>query len=250
MTGEQQKQAQGRAPGFRYFIPGGSRSEFMTDPEGMIKRAGLEDRFPSRNGVQCAEVLNHPGGRGVSLAFEVVGASAGLADAWSEEPVRLATEGDPTPATLWLCPVGNPGPEYLARPEQIGGHDLVLGDGRCWTAAILRSAEGIIRLPKRLKLGKGGQLVGDVVPRYVALWEQAQEVWNLMVGDAGVPYGKLWPFCCAVLGLNYRIGQPEISVLGLLDSDNLIRIAEAALDVPSMRVLSADAQKKSPVPVC
>ncbi len=239
------------APGILYFLPGVGGGEVLADPRGVIARAGLVEQLgESGKGIHHGAVANGPGGlRGVTIAREPTPFAYSPDQKWEEHPLQLATEECPEPGSVWLCLLGNPGPEHLQRPELIAGHDVQLGDGRVWTVPVLRSAEGIIRLPKKLRLGKGGTLVGAVAPRYVALWEQAQKVWNLLIGDDGVPFGELWPFACSVLGLNYRIGQPDISALGLFDSDNLVKVAEAALDVPSMRIIGEDAQKKSPEPV-
>lgn len=238
-------------PGIRYFAPNGDRLQFLADPVRQIEALGIAEQFgTNRNGLNINGVAGGPGGlRGVIISREPVPATYAPDQKWEEHPLQLASEECPEPKTVWIHLFSDPGPIHLQRDEIIDGHGIRLGDGNVWTVPVLRSAEGIIQLPKRLRLGKGGQLVGAVAPKYVALWEEAQVVWNLLTSGEGVPFGKLWPFACRVLGLNYRVGQPEVSAMGLIDSDNIVKVAEAALDVPSMKILQEDAQKKSPEPV-
>jgi len=141
----------------------------------------------------------------------------------------------------------------LARVEQLDGHSVRLEDGSDWLIPVARSFVNGCVLPQSLALGPDGSVVTEVLPRYVAFSKRAESIWENFIADcktqSGEPVETVEPsesftvadyFNIAVeaLALNYRVGPQEVSLLRLLTTANVLRIAQAIIDVPTLLELS------------
>ena len=133
-----------------------------------------------------------------------------------------------------------PTPEELQRGTPINGYLLRLADGREWIVPTLRSPEGT-QLPRQIVFPDPTnleQVEERVKPDYQSIWEASAELVDVMFGVESEPQKPLaWKiaWCLRVLGLNYRIGPIEQSLLGIVDSENWYRILFAAIDGPLER---------------
>lgn len=139
-----------------------------------------------------------------------------------------------------------PKPESVARPMQLGGHWLTLGDGQKWLVPVgrgLTEEDGDLRwchvLPDRTTLDEKGDWVTDgVAAEYVPLWDIATR-WATVgetAGDDRVRYDTLHDDALAALAINYRLGRAECALLGLLNTGICRDILDAVVDVPTHRL--------------
>lgn len=154
-----------------------------------------------------------------------------------------------------------PGPEHLARPDQLGGHLVELADRQRWLVPIARGwleEDGELRwyvaLPQRLERTGGAWQRGSVLPRYARLWqiaEQWEQRWAAgvaaaMAGAGDDPAGAAGELlavelsvsdaadlACEVLAANYRITATEVSLLGLLADATPAAVLDALIDRPT-----------------
>ena len=242
--------------------------------------AGILYFFPGRSGMTVdevaklglAEVITNFSVRGVTNSGP--GGKAGMIVAPQQEqfgshigyfPEEQTWEKSAT-ADHWLGIYKDnpPKPEDLAREEQIAGHELVLGDGQKWLVPVARSFQGLSPLPQRLRLGPEGKLVGEMLPRYIAMSEAAERVWEdwklaVSQGETGEePRGNMdiehgWRIAVMALSVNYRIDPDEASLLGLIDTQCLAKVLRAIIDIPTflaiVRAREESAKKKCPAAI-
>ena len=163
-----------------------------------------------------------------------------------------------------------PSPNDLARDSIISGHFVTLEDGNSWLVPAARIFPDGSALPQRLMLGPNGELVSTVLPRFAAISRDAERVWeSLRAGLVSPSDGKsssekddlkstedvepllvteAWTIAIAALGINYRVGQAEISALGVITTANLKHILEAFVDLPTLLSAAKEFAKKNACP--
>jgi hypothetical protein len=101
-----------------------------------------------------------------------------------------------------------------------------------------------------MRLGPGGQLVMEVLPRFASLTSCAERIFDSYFGNGTSPtFRECWDACCEALGVNYRLGPWEISSLELVLSDRLAGVMQAMVDVPSINAELAGKKKGDTAPV-
>ncbi len=222
---------------FLYWLPGRTMSQWSAAAEQVLRESGLADRLGSRRlGKGAGEVLSGPdGGRGLIVA------RTSVQPRYQADQQRWEQVG-----TQWLCGVEEIGPAQLQREAILHGHDVTLSDGRVWHVPVVRDCAGQTRLPVSMRKDASDVLVGDIVPRCMDLWQMALKVWDAFVMDESLAFTDLWPFCCAVLGMQYAVAEPEVSWLRILDTDVIMNVARAAIDLPGFAAMGEAAEKKSP----
>ncbi len=233
-------------PGFIYYIPDLTTGVKVPD----LRKAGLGYAFEPWDGARCvaAGVQCGPGeGSG--------GASGGGGDSGGGKGVVAADPRYTDPSLLGYYPdqqqwVKVPGtqayvgwrqgqkstPADLARPTQLNGHEVRLGDGHRWRVPVARALieqDGDMRysvaLPTSTGLDEQGNWApGQVVERYKPLWELACQWWDGItgaVGDQGdsdvaasFNFDGINDAALRALAANYRIGKAEVAALGVFDS--------------------------------
>jgi len=134
-----------------------------------------------------------------------------------------------------------PTPEELARPKQVPGHPVELADGNTYQVPVIRSPARQTQLPRGMGYDGNGDFTMSIRPEYEPLWDRAGECWDIFYkdGSKSTPFAELLEHSLAFLGVNYRIGRYEQSVLQLVDTINWEPLLAAALDVPFMDDLFA-----------
>lgn len=157
---------------------------------------------------------------------------------WEAVPVL---EGEPRLYIGWYRNA-KPGPADLARKSQVAGPRVLLADGNEWMVPLVQDwseedAARAIALPRAVKRAADGKWVkGDVEPTYQALWEAAQEYWQVLcsaVEDGSMQYEwePLFDYACALLAVNYSLTPLDVSALTLFTTDNVAqRVTNAAVD--------------------
>lgn len=114
-----------------------------------------------------------------------------------------------------------PGPNDLAKDEQITGYLLRMADGNKWhipIARLLDEETGTAKpaLPHLLKLDVAGQIVpGPVVERWRYLWDATEVPWQAMLDRGELSNQEVIDVAGLVLGANYAIDGREAFALGL-----------------------------------
>lgn len=145
-----------------------------------------------------------------------------------------------------------PGPQDLARPRLIPGHNVPLADGHDYVIPVIRGVRGDTGLPEDMFRGPDGEFAREIKPAYRQLWEDTQPVWDFLYGDAGaaepgsMEYPDVLDLAVRFVGINYRYGAAEQAVLRLIDStaDTWQAVFHAVVDGPFLE-MAIEAQKKS-----
>lgn len=220
--------------GFLYFVSG----------DGVITRqrairAGLG--YALAGGCPFAQCMNGPDGKrgGILSAVDALGSSdLGYfpdKQTWQRIPGTDAYAGFYTDDP--------PTPKDVAKPSQIAGHLVALGDGNEWLVPVARGLveeDGDLRyridLPDRTTLDDDGNwITSGVATEFQALWSTAEKWWEAIGSADGKPvtYTDLHDDALAALSTNYRIGKAECALLGLLNTQICRGILDALVDVPT-----------------
>lgn len=223
---------------FLYYIPSGSPCG-----EALVRGAGLWDRFESMpDHVSVGVGPDGAAGYVLSPAGGVMARYRPTTQAWSRSPC----------GTWWLGYATDevkPGPVDLVRRERVDGYGVRLGDEAEWTVPIARSVvHGTTTLPQALVLGPDGQLMSEVLPRYLPLCADAGRLFELL-GSAGEGGGEVkvadaWGIAARALSVNYRVGPEEVSALRLLTTVNLWAVLKSLLDLPAAAAVEGELKKK------
>lgn len=137
-----------------------------------------------------------------------------------------------------------PEPNDLIRPNVIDGHPVKLADGKEWiipTARVFPKGTG---LPAALILGPDGELITEGLPKYAEISKSADRVWSeferSIEGTERPDSEKLltiqdqFSIAIEALSINYRLSKWEVSALRLITTENVVKILEALIDVPTL----------------
>ena len=234
---------------FLYYLPGKeklSRSELKASPIGPViwDVTKTEILFQTRV-VQVAVRQNGPDGSSGQLI--IVTPPSGI-----PEPFRIGYYRD---EQTWIeakgCWIGYfnehlPTPEDLSREFLVSGEEHILGDGNVWICPIIRR-RGIMALPSSWGVDpKTGDFRAKILPEYDSAWEVARIAWDVIAGRETLKLSQALKLCVDAVGINYRIGPVESSLLQLFDNTNFEKVLGAAIDQQFLQeVLGSEAQKKT-----
>jgi len=230
--------------GFLYFAAGRPR----------VDQAWLESHGPAHafepddlGRLSQAEVGQGPGDQRGVLFTRTAGEPQPMGYAPGVQKWAKAVGGD-----WWLgCETdAPPTPADLLRAEAIDGHLVRLGDGQKWLVPVARMVAGGSTLPQAIVLGPKGEKIGRALPRYVALGRHGERVavdLRIKMGVDAAPDGyepvsvsEGWDIAVEALGINYRLGPDEVSLLELITTQNMVPILEALVDMPTLRAVTAE----------
>jgi len=231
--------------GFLYFIPG-----VQAVSEKTLADKGLSDRLVAFESIQ---VQKGPGDApGMLLRSNL---SKGVSrfgyypdqQTWSQS------------GAFWTGIINSepPQPGELKRDDFINGHPVKLNDGNEWMIPVARAFPTGTNLPCSLSLGPDGELVFDILERYVPFSKHAERLFLEFYGglageseeEASERLHDLDWFNHAVeaLAVNYRVGAQEVSLLKLLTTRNVFEVCRAVVDFPEFvkRVEEMGSKKKT-----
>lgn len=227
---------------FLYYLPGMTYAD--VDGES-LRRRGLADTFRDAfapggrlivERLQVRNVIHNgpDGGAGVLIAFESEGVELGYhrdAQEW-----RQCGE-------YWLGYYGlvaAVSPDALQRPTLTPGYAVLLADGNVWEVPTIRRGGRYSSLPQRMTLDAAGDLQMTVLPEFDFAWQASGQIFEHVFKSRDIPFREVLSLCADVLSLNYRVGIHEVSRLGLVTTENYVKIFEAAVDWPKIVALMGE----------
>ena len=170
----------------------------------------------------------------------------------------------PTVTTRWYCradytgrecdrqvfvgidEAARPTPEDLQRKKLRPGYDIKLGDGRMYhvprALAFQKKGAPICAFPAKLEWREGVAYRVCSDAKYQRLLGEAMDLVGQMLAGEVVYDSER---ALEVLALNYRVGAPEASILGLFDDDAVLEVLQAFCDVKGAMAIISDKKKDS-----
>lgn len=225
---------------YMVYFPGARRADAS-----LLDDAGLADLRLDED-PHGLETSGPDGGRGALLAWQRVDGSDPV---MAYDDVRQFWQEAPG-GKFWLGaerrrPVT---PDDIRRPQTYSSLPAVLADGQTWSIPVAAHMPAIWGCDER------GVLVRKVRPEYESYSRAAEQVYRAVyeagqqaiAGDApdALPLPDAWDFCCAALGMNYRLAPAVIAFLGLIDDETFVRILHASIEMPLIEHVEDELSKK------
>lgn len=211
---------------FLYFVPELRRE---TIKAGVLIKSGLGDVLRDRldntslsgsGRLALASVVHGPAGQsGVILKPLTIDERDGEADRvgyYPEEQEWLKVDVAGTPG-YWVGwdPKKMPTADELARDTFVTGSLEELSDGGMWECPIVRLINRGVGLPDVWGL-ENGLVVSRVKKNWLWAWDLSGEVWSWVDSKTSIPLETVFGWAARTLGINYRVGPIECSILGLM----------------------------------
>lgn len=233
--------------GFLYYFPDVDPSQVSPS---LLESRGLELPFrdlfikwqPSHN-VTIAPIHHGPDGKDGCYIYPIP-ETGNLPRTHGFNPSEQEWE-DHERYWLGIDTENRPTPPELVRPTVVEGHLRQLGDGCEWECPVLRSGDEP-RVPQ--SWGKNGDgFFQKILPQWEWAWDLSGVVWDYFTVGKSVTLQEAFEIACKLLSVNYRLGEFEITKLGLLTSDNYVQVFKdaAEIDLWMMAMADIDDQKKS-----
>jgi hypothetical protein len=127
----------------------------------------------------------------------------------------------------------DPAPDDLKKKRFVGGELIELADGSRWAVPVCHSVVRGSTLPKRMVLGDDGRTWElRELPEFLALCARAEKVWEAFVNQTAGEDGRSTieldhqtaaDVAVEALGVNYRVGAAEVSMLGTAGHRHAVR---------------------------
>ena len=130
-----------------------------------------------------------------------------------------------------------PTPAELEQRDMLESHAVELADGNTWRMPVAVVApHGATRLEVVLGIDENGADAEIVKPSQKRFGDLAHKFWDAFMsaedGKVSFAVDGLVELAVAGLSLNYRVGVDELRMIGALSSDNIWKLAYAAIDGP------------------
>lgn len=177
---------------------------------------------------------------------------------YDEQTWTNIPKADGSKSNLWIGYDKNnkPKPKDFLRRDRIKGTEILLGDGNLWEIPIAISFENnVCNLPKSIV-----QYREDSEPEFVVIGkflelktiaDKMAELFGLVDNGKQLELSEFYkyyknqvPVCRKILSCNYNIGFMEISVLGLLTTDNTVFIMKEIIDGTFIEMQEAQIKKE------
>ena len=229
--------------GFLYFIPGVKPEHvtpsLLTERRLHVPLRDLVERWETDKNCVLSYLSNGPGGKSGSVLIP------NFAGTLTHHRYDQATQTWEDCEEFWLGYETDekPTPHQLERPELVKGGISSLADGNLWKLPTIRlPINNPLNLECRFDRRKG-QTTTVVHEKQRWAWELSGEIYS-GIYDAGVDQCLDW--AVSVLSLNYRVGEDEVSELGLLDKSSVMAILRTSIDLNGLeeRLLSLQSGEK------
>jgi len=217
--------------GFMYYLPG-VEPQSVT-PE-LLKKLGLEDAFrdlfgkwqPPHN-VTVAPIIHGPDGKSGCYLYPIP-VTGNLPRTHGYNPDTQEWE-DHDGYWLGIDTENRPTPPELVRPTVVSGYEYRLGDDCDWICPVLRRPDGTPNVPQSWGRNSEG-FVEKVLPQWEWAWKLSEKIWNVFIGVEEIETPECWEISSKLLSINYRLGEYEVTRLGLVTSENYDQIFKAAVE--------------------
>lgn len=238
-----------------YFLPRVGRAQLI--PAGKVNRSLLSERgladvwsdVISGDDIATNEISGSGPGEQPGILAVALPNDRSLPTVVSYKPdsQKWQPAGDGSLLWIGIDDAQPPSSADIARRRQHQGYPVELADGNEWTVPIIRRPPGIVErfgvhsteLPCEMIRDKNGVLQFPLKPEFQSLWESTLEVCNHFFDSEGVIVDPInidreWGMDRDItfLGVNYRFGQAEQIVLGLIDTENYYVPLGMAIDTP------------------
>lgn len=122
-----------------------------------------------------------------------------------------------------------PNPAELVRPVVVSGYEYRLGDDCEWICPVIRRPDCSPNVPQSWS-ENGNGFTEKILTEWEWAWNLSKQIWNVFLGTEDCEKKTAWNICCQLLSINYRLGKCEISKLQLVNSENYVKIFQAAID--------------------
>lgn len=232
---------------FLYWIPGGKPND--TSPE-RVRALGIGHAHDDGDRVRSASVSRGPdGGPGVVVGFNIPAAD--------EDAVRYVPDRQAWVKVLGSdCMVGRytdgeaMRPVDLLKTNTLDGHMVTLADGKQWLVPVARrvaTEDGgvsgcVLPVSAGLDPESGTWRPDRIARKYQELWGVAMEWLDVIdaqqeavdeAGGAAFLFHQIMHGACVALGCNYRLGDTEADLLGLMDMEAAKAVMGALVDLPT-----------------
>lgn len=126
-------------------------------------------------------------------------------------------------------------PDDLRRPAALEGHEVRLGE-HVWTVPVLRRGGIRPALPQTL-VRRNGRTELRLRREWEHVWAAAGRAWDLLTTVPSAEWDEVYDLCRTILRVNYRVGDPELELLAVLDTENFREVLKAACDWPLVESL-------------
>jgi len=199
----------------------------------------VRERIPHLDRVVIRECYGGPGGgRGVVV---------GQDDQVKYDPGTQTWKKFPD---YWVGWESLPGPDDLKRENMLPGYLARLGDGKEWLIPIARLITGEPGMDRVYSLGEDGRVRWEIQEKYRELFDFASWWLGMISGTDTDKHGHEWTdegifrMISRIIGVNYRVGLYEVSVLGLVTDISIKEIMRVVCDIPGMTKILEAAKKK------
>jgi hypothetical protein len=119
---------------------------------------------------------------------------------------------------------------------------MQMGDGRKWIIPTLHRCDGEWRIPDAFFLDDEGNVEVMPLPTHSRLRERVLVLWDYVLSSlqsgrgiaTAISDAQAFEILADSLGVNYDVGYPEVSVLGLLDTARIGDYLGAVIDLPAI----------------
>lgn len=247
-----------------YFLPDVTHSA-LVGPDGSLSRTflrsrGLDETFADVLNVNVDASVNALSGRGpgdrsgVILCYQRPDGGLPRRVGYYPDEQKWQQIGD---GQYWIGhdPADPPTADDLRRPGRRHQGYVLRTDSGEWMVPVIRRPDDTTNLPRDLFLDPlTGALRDPLKEAYRQYWDETEEVIRFLrlreEGDVPrqveIPTSRALELAVRALGLNYRFGQAEQSLLRVIDAQNHLVVLGMTVDLPKVLAMEeAEREKKT-----
>jgi hypothetical protein len=138
-----------------------------------------------------------------------------------------------------------PGPESLRRKTQISGQEVELNDGLIWLSPVIRpwnNTDWGCGLPLTIGLDEQGECTAQIDEKYSAIWRLSGKLVAVVMADFPETMKQRFSDAVECLSVNYRVGQPEATILKLFNTQAIREVLRTAVDADLVDLFETKAE--------
>lgn len=144
-----------------------------------------------------------------------------------------------------------PGDLIVDDTKLLDGWPAELGDGNVWILPRLKSETEQSGLPHVVRLSSSGCLYTEPVEKYKDLCKDGERLWETLLWmrkggekpERPMVEPDIFRLISRLVGVNYRVGPAEVSLLGLVTTHNFLLTAFSIVGIDLLEQAEAEAQR-------